>query len=531
MSAFVVVDCVDKFYDLGDLSSSGIEKIVQLCQYAKVRHIPIVWVRSIKNCDAESHTREEGMERVCHVEEKGDIDNAIIGDVVSLIDRENHIVLDTQQHCSAFESSRLEKYLRKEKISELCFAGVASNAQVVLVKTMLQSLHLGFKSCLVSDVCQSEQSPEEIMTQIVAAGGQIKTLQALFRDMDTFGEGDSQVIYDVVTPDERKAMGITCHNILNEVKWCIMRNRGIQVPRLIAIQGEVDPVTGAQPLYRHPADEQPALVPFTPAVNSLRLYLSEKLNQPFNHVLIQYYRDGKDNIGEHSDKTLDIARNTAIVNFSLGVTRTMHLKRKRQQSPSPEASTEFDRPLTDATGVDTTAAASVEANDTNDVEGGSKNERKYEYQKVIMRNNSLFVLGWETNRKWLHAIRTDKRPDNQKYEDEIHFLNEEKDAGIVTISEDDDGEKVESSPFFTGRISFTFRTVATFLSADGTTITGQGAPSTPMNAHATEEEKEQDAMRMLKAFSRENHNSDFEWEELYGEGFSTLNFRIINVTG
>jgi alkylated DNA repair dioxygenase AlkB len=85
-----------------------------------------------------------------------------------------------------------------------------------------------------------------------------------------------------------------------------MNHKGSQVPRLISIQGDVGP-DGEQPLYRHPADEQPELVPFTPLAGVCRDIVSDTLGQSLNHALIQKYRSGKDNIGEHSDKTLDIA--------------------------------------------------------------------------------------------------------------------------------------------------------------------------------------------------------------------------------
>lgn len=84
-----------------------------------------------------------------------------------------------------------------------------------------------------------------------------------------------------------------------------MNHKGSQVPRLISIQGDLGP-DGEQPLYRHPADEQPELVSWTPMALASRDIVAERVGQPFNHALIQKYRSGRDNIGEHADKTLDI---------------------------------------------------------------------------------------------------------------------------------------------------------------------------------------------------------------------------------
>lgn len=83
-------------------------------------------------------------------------------------------------------------------------------------------------------------------------------------------------------------------------------------------------------LYRHPADEAPQTVEWTPMAAKLRDLCSEKLNQPINHALIQWYRSGKDFISEHADKTIDVAKDSVIVNLSVGATRVMMLKTKNR---------------------------------------------------------------------------------------------------------------------------------------------------------------------------------------------------------
>ncbi len=95
---------------------------------------------------------------------------------------------------------------------------------------------------------------------------------------------------------------LVCFNAIRN----IMNHKGSQVPRLISIQGDIGE-DGEQPLYRHPADEQPELVSWTHMAHLCRDLVSDCLGQqPLNHALIQKYRSGRDNIGEHSDKTLDI---------------------------------------------------------------------------------------------------------------------------------------------------------------------------------------------------------------------------------
>lgn len=112
------------------------------------------------------------------------------------------------------------------------------------------------------------------------------------------GSGDSQIIHNVLSSalaDEAFAM------LREEVDWQTMHHRSGKVPRMVAVQGEVEK-DGSIPLYRHPADESPRLHAFSTTVESIRKEVEALLNQPFNHALIQLYRDGNDNISEHADK-------------------------------------------------------------------------------------------------------------------------------------------------------------------------------------------------------------------------------------
>lgn len=136
---------------------------------------------------------------------------------------------------------------------------------------------------------------------------------------------------------------------------------------MICVQGSIDTAKGIEPLYRHPADEQPQLVQWTPFANRMRELISERLNAQLNHALIQWYRSGKDFISEHADKTLDVAHDSPIVNLSFGATRVMVLRTK------------------------------------------DRNEATRKIQRIDLPNNSLFILGLETNQRWKHEINLDKR--------------------------------------------------------------------------------------------------------------------------
>ena len=276
---------------------------------------------------------------------------------------------------------------------------------------------------------------------------------------DSIGSGDSKIIYKALS---RPLVDTVFDQLKNEVDWQTMFHRSGQVPRLVAVQGGTGP-GGQIPIYRHPADESPPLFEFTPTVQKIRQEAESLLGQSFNHALIQLYRDGVDNISEHADKTLDIVRNSMIVNVSLGAQRSMTLRVKKSKHTH-----------------------------------GTDSPSMRQSQRIKMPHNSVFVLGPQTNREWLHGVRADKRPTAEKSEDEKAFGGE--------------------------RISITFRQIGTFMSKKDKTIWGAGAKA-KRRSHAgkisTKDSVQMDAM--IQAFGNENHNADFDWDKYYGKGFDVVN--------
>ncbi|KAL7946620.1 hypothetical protein V8C42DRAFT_344444 [Trichoderma barbatum] len=273
-------------------------------------------------------------------------------------------------------------------------------------------------------------------------------------------EGDADVILDAlpsVLADE------AFQRLEKEVLWRRMSHQGGEVPRLVAVQGEVSK-DGTMPVYRHPADESPPLLPFSPTVEAIKVEIEKHLGHPLNHVLIQFYRDGNDYISEHSDKTLDIVKGSYIANVSLGAERTMTLRTKRLEK---------------------------------DLSGAVSSEGKRIIERAKLSHNSLFRMGLQTNMKWLHAIRRDKRLDRDRSPAELAYSGR--------------------------RISLTFRQIGTFLDREETIIWGQGATGKTRNsAHALNNGQSPDAVKMIQAFGKENHSSDFDWQAHYGGGFDVL---------
>lgn len=151
------------------------------------------------------------------------------------------------------------------------------------------------------------------------------------KEQPLFGPGNeeessqSSIQYDLLPPDRLDGL---FHKLKEEVTWQRMHHQTGEVPRLVCCQGTINP-DGSMPVYRHPSDEILALLPWSSTVNEIRQAAEAVAGHTLNHALIQLYRTGTDYISEHSDKTLDIAPDTFIVNASFGAERVMRLRTKR----------------------------------------------------------------------------------------------------------------------------------------------------------------------------------------------------------
>lgn len=319
---------------------------------------------------------------------------------------------------------------------------------------------------------KAEESPStHAQVPVVVKSSKLKSLANLpvLGPDDNIAEGDSRIVHNLIDPEfchptnPTKPLANTIFQQLNsEVRWQKMLHQQGEVPRLVCCQGEFGD-DGSKPIYRHPADQMLPLLHFSPKVQWIRRAAEKQVGHPLNHVLIQLYRGGNDYISEHSDKTLDIAKGSSIVNVSFGAQRTMRLRTKKGSKPGSD---------------------------------GEENTPR-ETQRVAMPHNSMFVLGLKSNDKWLHGIMADKRLDTERSEMETAYMG--------------------------ARISLTFRHIATFLDANETVIWGQGASSKDQRGAAdVVNNDEVEAERMIRAFSRENHSSNLSWDECYGGGFDVL---------
>lgn len=68
--------------------------------------------------------------------------------------------------------------------------------------------------------------------------------------------------------------------------------------------------------------------PWDELLLNMRKRLEAHLNQPLNSLLVNYYRDGNDTMGWHSDDEIELGDKPTIVCISLGADRVLKLKHK-----------------------------------------------------------------------------------------------------------------------------------------------------------------------------------------------------------
>lgn len=101
--------------------------------------------------------------------------------------------------------------------------------------------------------------------------------------------------------------------------------RQLPVPRLVAWYGDAE----AEASYRYSGlTHQP--LPWTPLLTEIRAQVEQAVGQPLNGVLLNYYRDGQDSMGWHSDDEVELGANPLIASLNLGGTRRFDLRRKGQ---------------------------------------------------------------------------------------------------------------------------------------------------------------------------------------------------------
>jgi alkylated DNA repair dioxygenase AlkB len=96
------------------------------------------------------------------------------------------------------------------------------------------------------------------------------------------------------------------------------------LPRLTAWYGD----TGARYVYSGIVNEP---LPWTAALAEVKGAVEAAAGMPFNGVLLNRYRTGRDSMGWHADDEPEFGANPVIASVSFGGTRNFQLKHKRRK--------------------------------------------------------------------------------------------------------------------------------------------------------------------------------------------------------
>ncbi|MGH8433236.1 MAG: alpha-ketoglutarate-dependent dioxygenase AlkB family protein [Pseudomonas sp.] len=115
--------------------------------------------------------------------------------------------------------------------------------------------------------------------------------------------------------------------LLAETPWqqpqVFLHGRYYPVPRLLAWYGDAEAAYRYSGLVHRP-------LPWTPLLAEIRLQVQAAAGQRLNGVLLNYYRDGQDSMGWHSDDEPELGLNPLIASLNLGGTRRFDLRRSGQ---------------------------------------------------------------------------------------------------------------------------------------------------------------------------------------------------------
>lgn len=117
--------------------------------------------------------------------------------------------------------------------------------------------------------------------------------------------------------------------LLAETPWeqplVRLHGRDYPVPRLVNWYGDPEAFYTYSGLTHAP-------LPWTPLLAEIRAAVEAAAGQRFNGVLLNYYRDGQDSMGWHSDDEPGLGRNPVVASLNLGGTRRFDLRRKRRNT-------------------------------------------------------------------------------------------------------------------------------------------------------------------------------------------------------
>ena len=154
---------------------------------------------------------------------------------------------------------------------------------------------------------------------------------------------------------------ILMKTLIEEEAWAhrpiIIFGKEIPQPRLISWGGSLP--------YRYSGQTLPPRSIHS-ALNALWGRVEEACGHTFNHVLLNYYRDGDDNMGMHADDEVELGRNPKIAALSIGVKRRFKMNPKRRRK--------------------------------------DRRQRRHEGRVILLHHGSLMVMGGDMQHTWRHGV-------------------------------------------------------------------------------------------------------------------------------
>lgn len=100
--------------------------------------------------------------------------------------------------------------------------------------------------------------------------------------------------------------------------------RRVKIPRLQAWHGDPEAIYRYSKLVMQPK-------PWTETLRAIKFKIEQQSANKFNSVLANYYRNGQDSMGWHSDDEPELGRQPVIASVSFGATRDFDFRHKRSK--------------------------------------------------------------------------------------------------------------------------------------------------------------------------------------------------------
>jgi alkylated DNA repair dioxygenase AlkB len=115
------------------------------------------------------------------------------------------------------------------------------------------------------------------------------------------------------------------HSILWKQDKMKIYGRAVNFPRLTSWYADGDKTYTYSGVVNTP-------IPFTPLLIQIKQAAEAQCGKQFNSALLNYYRNGEDSMGWHSDDEKELSGNPIIASASFGATRVFQFKHKQQKN-------------------------------------------------------------------------------------------------------------------------------------------------------------------------------------------------------